>query len=141
MRVNELAEQLNITADTVRYYTRIDLLKPVKNQENGYKDYTLTEKKRLIFILKAKNLGFTISEILQIIDMSTHGKSPCCEVRKLVNHHIIETQQKINELQKQQKYMQQATLAWESMPDSMPDGDSVCELIELWDTIDVCEPV
>jgi len=141
MRVNELAEQLNITADTVRYYTRIELLQPTKNQENGYKDYTNTEKKRLIFILKAKNLGFTISEIKQIIDMSTRGRSPCVAVRKMVDFHLVDIQQKILELQKQHRYMQQATQAWESMPNSLPSGHSVCELIELWDTIELCEPV
>ena len=49
MKVTEIAKQLNTTSDTVRYYTRLNLLKPGK-LVNGYKYYSDSEVSRLKFI-------------------------------------------------------------------------------------------
>jgi len=137
MRVNELAKKVGVTPDTVRYYTRIGLLCPTKSLENGYKNYTSSDQKRLGFILKACHLGFAVSEIAEIINLSKTGTSPCCRAREIIHKHIDETAQKINELEQLRACMQKASAAWDTMPDSIPDGDSVCDLIEMWDEIDL----
>ena len=137
MRVNELSEKLSITPDTVRYYTRIGLLSPRKSLENGYKNYSPDDEKRLVFILKARNLGFSVAEVQEIIAVSETGASPCCKVREMVFKHMEETLVKIEELQRLHNHMKNATERWETMPDSMPDGDSVCDLIEMWDAVDL----
>ena len=136
MRVNELAKKVGVTPDTVRYYTRIGLLCPTKSLENGYKNYTPSDQKRLGFILKARHLGFAVSEIEEIINLSKTGTSPCCRAREIIHKHIDETAQKINELEQLRACMERASATWDTMPDSMPDGDSVCDLIEMWDEID-----
>jgi len=136
MRVNEIAKKVNITADTVRYYTRIGLLSPRKSIENGYKSYSLEDEKRLLFILKSRKLGFAISEVQEIIGMSRTGKSPCCKVRDIVIKHLDETAEKILELQQLHDHMKRATDTWKKMPDSTPDGNSICDLIEMWDSVD-----
>ena len=132
MRVNELAENIHVTADTVRYYTRIGLLSPQKSIDNGYKHYTSEDQKRLQFILKARKLGMSVSEIQEIISLAKKGSSPCCRVREIVSRHISETKAKIDELNQQLTHMQNAADIWEQRPDGMPDGDLVCELIEKW---------
>ena len=137
MRGNQLAEKVGVTPDTVRYYTRIEMLCPTKSIDNGYKDYSKDDEKRLVFILKSRHLGFSVNEIKEIIDMSKKGKSPCCRVREIVYQHIEEAGNKIRELRLLQDHMQRAVNTWEDMPDSMPDGDSVCDLIEMWDDIDI----
>lgn len=137
MRVNELAYQAGVTPDTVRYYTRIGLLNPTKTIGNGYKNYTSSDQKRLGFILKARHLGFSVSEVKEIINLSKTGTSPCCRAREIIHKHIGETAQKIDELTQLQDCMQKASEAWATMPDSTPDGDSVCDLIEMWDQIEV----
>ena len=137
MRVNQLAEKVGVTPDTVRYYTRIEMLSPTKSTDNGYKNYSTEDEKRLIFILKARHLGFSVSEIKEIISLSKTGKSPCCRVRKIVQMHLDETKQKIAELQLLSGHMQHAVDTWKSMPDSTPDGNSVCDLIEMWEDVDL----
>jgi len=135
VRVNELAKKAGVTPDTVRYYTRIGLLCPTKSIDNGYKNYSQTERKRLGFILKARHLGFSVSEIEEIINLSKTGTSPCCRAREIIHKHIDETAEKIRELQQLQTCMQEASATWETMSDSTPDGDSICDLIEMWDEI------
>jgi MerR family Zn(II)-responsive transcriptional regulator of zntA len=72
MRVNDLAKKVKVTPDTVRYCTRIGLLTPTKSSDYSYKNYTNEDEKRLVFILKARHLGFAVTEIEEI---NTHSKS------------------------------------------------------------------
>jgi DNA-binding transcriptional MerR regulator len=137
MKVNELARANGVTPDTIRFYTRIGLLKPTKNQGNGYKHYGIEEQKRLVFIVKARHLGFSVSEIEEVIEMSTRGNSPCCRVRAIVKDRLDEAHRTIEELQQLAERMQKAASTWEELPDGQPTGDSVCSLIEMWKDIEL----
>lgn len=136
MRVNELAKKLAITADTVRYYTRIGILEPAKSIENGYKHYSKDDESRLRFILKAKKLGFSVAEIQEIMNISQKGDSPCCKVRDLVKNHIEQTTHKIAELEVLKGNMTKAVDVWEAIEDKEPTEQNICELIEMWEEID-----
>ena len=125
-----LAKKTNLPIYTVRHYTRIGLLQPSRNTTNNYKLYKPTDAARLKFIVAAKNLGFTLAEITDILDKAEHGKSPCPSVRTTIVHHIEENRRKIKELQKMQKKMEGALKDWEGLSDGMPNGTSVCHLIE-----------
>jgi MerR family Zn(II)-responsive transcriptional regulator of zntA len=125
-----LAKKTNLPIYTVRHYTRIGLLNPSRNSKNNYKVYQASDAARLKFIVAAKNLGFTLAEITSILEKAEHGESPCPSVRKIIVHHIEENRRKIKELQKMQKKMENALNDWEGLRDSMPNGTSVCHLIE-----------
>ena len=125
-----LAKETNVPIYTVRHYTRIGLLQPARNSTNNYKVYRPSDASRLKFIVAAKNLGFTLAEITQILDQAEHGESPCPSVRKIIVRHIEENRRKIKELQKLQKKMENSLKDWGNLEDSMPNGTSVCHLIE-----------
>lgn len=130
MTASVLAKRTNLPLFTVRYYTRIGLLKPSRDLKNGYKVYKPSDKDRLKFITAAKNLGFTLAEIETILDHAAHDESPCPMVREIVEGRIKENKQKIRELQRLQKRLESAAELWSTMKDSEPDGHSVCRLIE-----------
>ncbi|MGI8543232.1 MAG: MerR family DNA-binding protein [Aridibacter sp.] len=125
-----LAKKTDVPIYTVRHYTKIGLLKPSRHPRNGYKIYQFSDQTRLKFIMAAKDLGFTLAEIFQILDEAKHGNSPCPMVRDIVKARIDENKRKIREMQKLQKKMETALIDWEDMENSMPNGDSVCHLIE-----------
>jgi MerR family transcriptional regulator, Zn(II)-responsive regulator of zntA len=125
-----LAKRTDTPIFTVRYYTRIGLLKPSRNLKNGYKVYKQSDKERLKFITAAKELGFTLAEIEEILDHAVHGESPCPMVREIVEKRIEENRRKLQEMRKLQKRLEKAADVWKSMKDSEPDGHSVCRLIE-----------
>ena len=77
MQVTELADTFGVKKDTVRYYTRIGLLRPSKALKNGYKFYDRFEQRRLRFILSARDLGFSIDDIEKIFAESDEGKTEC----------------------------------------------------------------
>lgn len=127
---NELAKKTDVPIFTIRHYTKIGLLKPLKNQQNGYKMYQVSDSTRLKFIIAAKNLGFTLHEISEILDRANMGNSPCPMVREIVQIRLEENKRKIRELKNLQKKMESALNDWSKMKDSTPNGESVCGLIE-----------
>ncbi len=125
-----LAKKTDVPIYTVRHYTKIGLLKPSRHPRNGYKVYQFSDATRLRFIMAAKDLGFTLAEISQILDEAKHGNSPCPLVRDIVKARIDENKRKIREMQKLQKKMENSLNDWSEMENAMPNGDSVCHLIE-----------
>ena len=130
LTVNELAQKSGAPAHVVRYYVRIGLIQPAGQQENGYRLFLPRDASRLCFVRMAKQLGFTLNEIKQIIRHADAGESPCEDVRKIIQHRIQENKVKIEEMICLQHRMEHALTQWESMPDGVPDGNSVCHLIE-----------
>ena len=130
MTASVLARRANLPLFTVRYYTRIGLLKPSRDLRNGYKVYRPEDADRLTFITSAKGLGFTLAEIEEILDHAAHGDSPCPMVRDIVERRIEENKAKIRDLKTLQRRLESAAEAWRSMGNSEPDGHSVCRLIE-----------
>lgn len=132
-QVKQLARLCKVPADTVRHYTRIGLLKPDRDPVNGYYQYRISDSKRLDFIKKAKSLGYSLKEIEHILAESRKGKSPCPLVRELISQRIQENRAHLEQLMELQLRMENALTSWEKMPDGIPNGESICHLIESTD--------
>jgi len=130
MKVIELARAAGATPDTVRHYTRIGLLNADKDPVNGYRRFGSVELARLRFIQSARQLGFHLEEIGQILSMADHGDTPCPLVREIVDRRIVETRQRLAEMGALQARLERAHKLWTELPDGEPDGHAVCRLIE-----------
>lgn len=130
MTVTELAHAAGVTPHVVRHYTRIGLLLPRRDQHNGYRLFNRLDLNRLLFIRRAKLLGYTLADIRNILEEARHGDSPCPKVRQIIRKRIAENRKVVAGLVKLQKRMEKALALWEKLPDGQPDGDSVCYLIE-----------
>jgi len=138
MTVNEIATSLATTADTVRYYTRLGLVTPGKS-DNGYKFYSNNDQSRLRFILSARQLGFSVKDIKQILQEADHGKSACPLVRKLIKARLDETEKQFQEMLQLRKRMKSALKQWDVMEDKAPTSHMVCHLIENVNSSDIGE--
>lgn len=130
MTASILAKRANVPLFTVRYYTRIGLLKPSRDLRNGYRIYKAADKDRLKFITSAKELGFTLAEIESVLDHAHHGDSPCPMVREIVERRIEETNETIRQLQDLKGRLESAVQMWKTKRNASPTGTSVCHLIE-----------
>lgn len=130
LTVTELARRSDTTQHAVRYYTRMGLLRPERDPNNDYRLYYHHEINWLRFVQQAKNLGFTLAEIKEIMHDANQKQSPCPRVREILQCRIKENREKLNELVNLQERMEKALLQWNDMPDGVPDCDSVCHLIE-----------
>ncbi len=94
----QLARQANCKVETVHYYEKTGIMPEPGRTKGGHRIYTLTHLKRLNFIRRCRDLGFSIEqvkELLRFIDESDHY---CGEVKAMAMLHIRETQQKIDDL-------------------------------------------
>mgnify|MGYP006085845565 CR=1 FL=1 len=130
MKVNELAKELRVTADTVRFYTRNGFLSPVKNNINGYKSYSLKDQKRLRFIISARQLGFTVRDIQRLLAESDQGHSACELARELIEKKLVETEHQFQQTLALRSRLQAATADWKNKPNKAPTGEMICHLIE-----------
>lgn len=130
MNVSELAKRAGVTGHTVRYYSRLGLLKPQRDPRSRYKKFTESDIARLQFILRARSLGFTLSEIAEIFRRSARRQSPCPMVRDIVRRRIEETTGRLDAVLALRERMKRALALWETMPDQVPDGNAICALIE-----------
>ena len=130
MQVHNIAKSAMVSTNTIRYYTRIGLLNPQKCKSNGYLAYDQKDLRRLNFILNARQLGFSIGDIKQVIREAKKGNSPCPIVRELISSRLKETEKRFKEAEALRIRMQDAIDQWQSKPDLVPTGDMICQLIE-----------
>ncbi len=103
----QLAKITGITAEAIRFYERKGLLNPERNPSTNYRYYDKTAIKRLRFILKAKNHGFTLSEIKELLELSNTTDSSCLDIKLKAEEKLQIIEQKIAELQKMKNALNQ----------------------------------
>ena len=130
--VTHLARRFHVSADTIRHYTKLGLLAPNRDPENGYRHYRPEDESRLRFVLSAKKLGFGLREIKKILSVAEVGDAPCPLVRELIEDRIVEVRQEICDAQLLMVEMNDAISHWRSLPDRAPSGSSICHLIDAW---------
>lgn len=84
MKIGEFASQLSVSTDTLRYYEKHALLTATSRTQSGYRDYSQADLKQMKFILRAKNVGFSLSEIKELLQIKFHKQQHSChEVKNL----------------------------------------------------------
>ncbi len=130
MKVSELATAMNTTPDTVRYYSRIGLILPIKNAENGYKTYSKAAQQRLKFILSARQLDFSIEEIKEILSVADSGSTACPLVREIVEHRLTVTEKQFNDALALREKLRKSIDDWKCKPNKLPTRDMLCHLVQ-----------
>ena len=68
-QIGELAKRCGVTADTLRFYEKNALIKPAGRSESGYRLYDEENQKQVHFILKGKDLGLSLDEIKDLLEI------------------------------------------------------------------------
>lgn len=97
MLIGELAKQANLSRDTIRFYEKMQLIQSM-TCNNGYKDYPEQTLQQLQLIRSAKNLGYTLNEIKQILNMTAQEEIPAAQVQTLLQEKLNLIDEKIAQL-------------------------------------------
>ncbi len=100
MTIGRLAERAGVNIDTIRYYERNGLLPAPARRASGYREYALADIDRLRFIRRAKDLGFTLAEIGELLSLSTERGSDMRKVKRKAEERLEQVEFKIKELQR-----------------------------------------
>jgi len=97
-RIGQVIELIGLSADTLRYYERFGLLTPVQRSPAGVRIYNSGDLSRLHFILRAKSMNFTLTEIIQLLEMRTDPQHARDEVRALTLSKLEEVERHLDQL-------------------------------------------
>lgn len=97
--IGKLAEQTEVSADTVRYYEKEGLLAPAGKTSAGYRLYDADAARRLRFIRQAQHCGFTLAEIRELLALKGSDAACCKDVRGVAVAKKLQLEHKIRALQ------------------------------------------
>lgn len=105
--IGAVARQAGVGIDTIRYYEREGLLPEPVRRASGYRDYGAGIVERLRFIRRAKELGFTLQEIRELLALSTDRERGVKSVKQRAEVRLGEVEQRIRELQRMKRGLKQ----------------------------------
>lgn len=119
MRIGELSKATGVSAKTIRYYEDVGLLIAPPRRDNNYRDYGDNDVATLKFIHRARNLGFAIKDVAQLVALWRDKDRASADVKAFATRHIAEVEVRIAELQSIRDTL--ATLAARCHGDDRPD--------------------
>ena len=104
----QLAKRVGINLETVRFYEKEGLLPPASRTASGYRQFAEGTVTRLEFVKRAKALGFSLSEIREILDLQDGGAHSCAEMRDRLRNKLRAVLAKKTELEKLEAHLRSA---------------------------------
>lgn len=98
MLIGELAEKADVSIDTIRYYEREGLIAPVSVRGSGYREFDKASVETLRFVVRAKDLGFSLKEIRNLLRLKDSPDTTCGEIRALAESKLADISGKIETL-------------------------------------------
>jgi len=98
--IGDLAKATGTKVVTVRYYEQIGLLPLPSRTARNYRTYSNEHMRRLRFICRCRDLGFTLDQIRDLLRLSSRKDEECAEVDRITAQHLIEIEQKISDLKR-----------------------------------------
>lgn len=99
LTIGEVAKQTGIGVETVRFYEKSGLIDEPPRTEAGYRQYPEDTASRVRFIRHAKELGFTLTEIKELLNLRLDPRTTCEDVRQVAEEKLRNVRAKIQSLQ------------------------------------------
>ena len=112
LTIGQIARSAGVGVETVRFYERQGLLQEPARKESGYRQYPEDVVARLRFIKRAKELGFSLKEIKELLALRVDPDTTCADVRSRAEAKIADVEEKIKALQRIKKALVKLTAVW-----------------------------
>ncbi|KAA3643978.1 MAG: heavy metal-responsive transcriptional regulator [Chloroflexi bacterium] len=130
-QIGLVADELGINPKTIRYYEERELIPEAERNQTGYRVYSQDAIERIGFILRARDLDFSLDDIGEILELRERGEAPCLYVTDLVSHRLLDIDAKIAALQQLRGELEVIQTEAQSLPrEKIVNKDCICHLIE-----------
>ena len=109
LTIGKVADMSGISVETVRFYERKGLIEEPPRKESGYRQYPVDTVNRLLFIRRAKELGFSLEEIKDLLHLKIDPSSTCEQVKAKAEEKIASIEEKVNALNRMKEVLLQLT--------------------------------
>ncbi len=96
--IGESARRSGVKIETIRFYERSGLLAPPPRTTGGHRVYGSAAEQRLNFIRRARELGFTLAQVRELLALADERGTTCAEVERLARDHLVEVRSRIADL-------------------------------------------
>lgn len=124
VNIGQAAKLSGVNAKLIRHYESIGVVPRAMRTDAGYRVYTESDVHILVFVRRARDLGFSMKEIKQLVGLWRNKKRASSDVRALAMGHIKDLEEKIGELEAMTRTLR--TLAQKCHGDQRPD----CPILE-----------
>ncbi len=118
LKIGALAKRTGTTVPTIRYYEEIRLLRQAERQAGGQRVFKAEDVKRLTFIRRCRDFGFSIEQVRSLIAIMQGQTRSCMDARDLTQQHLTAVREKLREL----KVLERGLVAFVAACDSACDG-------------------
>ncbi|MGH8188092.1 MAG: MerR family transcriptional regulator [Steroidobacteraceae bacterium] len=124
LTIGRLSTRATVNIETVRYYEKVGLLPSPPRTAGGHRLYGEAHVKRLTFVRRARELGFTLEEIRALLHLADERPPSCARARSLATKHLADVREKIADLKRMERVLTQTVALCE-------EGDRPeCPLLE-----------
>jgi MerR family mercuric resistance operon transcriptional regulator len=119
LSIGALSKQSGVNIETIRYYEKIGVMPAPARSAGGYRIYALDHLKRLGFIRRGRQLGFSLDELRGLLHLVDGHAYTCAEVHALTLQHLTEVRHKIADLRRLERVL--ADMAAQCTEDLVPE--------------------
>jgi MerR family copper efflux transcriptional regulator len=113
LTIGQTAQRAGVSVETIRFYEREGLIPEPPRRPSGYRDYPPETVNRIVFIRRAKNLGFSLKEIGELLELRVRPRRNCALVKRNAEAKIADIDTKIVSLRKMRRALGNLTRACE----------------------------
>jgi DNA-binding transcriptional MerR regulator len=106
MKIGEISKRSGASVETIRYYEREGLLLEPERRPSGYRQYDESTLERLEYIRRAKDLGFTLAEIRELLELSFRADAGCEHILQRAEAKVGSIEKKIRSLQQMKRSLE-----------------------------------
>ncbi|MBI1355709.1 MAG: MerR family transcriptional regulator [Acidobacteria bacterium] len=99
LTIGKVAERAGVKIDTLRYYERQGVIAPPQRTGSNYRVYDWDTVRRVRFVKRAQELGFTLAEIKELLELRVTESASCADVRDQALAKVADLEKKIRSLQ------------------------------------------
>ena len=111
LTIGQVARAAGVHVETLRYYERRGLLAQPPRRRSGYRAYPVATVRRIRFVKRAQDLGFSLEEIAELLDLRVTAGTGCAEVRSLAQDKLGDVRQRIDSLRKLERTLKELIAA------------------------------
>jgi MerR family mercuric resistance operon transcriptional regulator len=111
LTIGKVARLAGVGVETIRFYEREGLIEEPPRRASGYRQYPEETVARIRFIKRAKELGFSLKEIKELLELRIDPETTCEDIRRRASAKISDIKEKIATLQKMKAALEKLTAA------------------------------